>query len=569
MKPVSVLAFSLCLSLCILGQKQEAYLIEECVSKSYSQNSCEKVFCQPWQKCVHGSCICKIPYQCPKNGTVVCTANRKTFRTYCQLKSYECKHEMSKFLHRGNCNLQGTFQIFFGPNSTSSEGTLQVEMTPHQKMFICGSGWGMNEANVACRHLGFPIGADLTELVDPDAASHPSECLKATCRGIETSLAECTLSRQNWNSQKLAKVVCHTQPKDCSSGEFRCVNGKCMPSDKACDGINDCGDLSDELCCNACRGESFHCKSDVCIPNKYLCNNEMDCLTGEDESQQLCANRGGENQREEGEVEESMDEERKKTKMYLPQLHCGIAKHTQSRQKRIAGGITAQKDEFPWHMSIINEYGRMHCGAVYIGGCWALTAANCIGPEYLAYRIWSGLLNSVRGNEGIDSHFLKRVIFHEKYNFQTRENNIALLEMGRCRLSNSIPACIPWSQYMFKSGHQCKVSGLGSVEYMRKQYQLRWGYVYLMENCSEIYRENFLNGMECAGTADGSVDTCTNDAGGPLVCFDTNNVGYVWGIASSQNCGAQGNPGIYTKVANYFDWIGYHTGLSLVSRYNV
>lgn len=36
---------------------------------------------------------------------------------------------------------------------------------------------------------------------------------------------------------------------DCSSSEFRCVNRKCIPLAKTCDGINDCGDSSDELCC--------------------------------------------------------------------------------------------------------------------------------------------------------------------------------------------------------------------------------------------------------------------------------------------------------------------------------
>lgn len=30
---------------------------------------------------------------------------------------------------------------------------------------------------------------------------------------------------------------------------FHCVNGKHIPQKKACDGINDCGDQSDELCC--------------------------------------------------------------------------------------------------------------------------------------------------------------------------------------------------------------------------------------------------------------------------------------------------------------------------------
>lgn len=72
------------------------------------------------------------------------------------------------------------------------------------------------------------------------------------------------------------------------------------------------------------------------------------------------------------------------------------------------------------------------------------------------------------------------------------------------------------------------------------------------------------------GTYDGSVDSCKGDSGGPLVCFDSNNVAYVWGIVSwGENCGEEGHPGVYTKVADYFEWISRHTGKATVSRFNV
>lgn len=72
------------------------------------------------------------------------------------------------------------------------------------------------------------------------------------------------------------------------------------------------------------------------------------------------------------------------------------------------------------------------------------------------------------------------------------------------------------------------------------------------------------------GTEDGSIDACKGDSGGPLVCQDVNNVTYVWGIVSwGENCGKPEFPGVYTRVANYFDWISNYVGRALISQHNV
>lgn len=77
------------------------------------------------------------------------------------------------------------------------------------------------------------------------------------------------------------------------------------------------------------------------------------------------------------------------------------------------------------------------------------------------------MLNTIAYDKETDTFKVNQVIIHENYNASTYENDIALLELkgsghGECSLEDSsIPACVPWSEYMFKTGDRCKVSGWG------------------------------------------------------------------------------------------------------------
>uniref|UniRef100_A0A8D0NC21 Complement factor I n=1 Tax=Sus scrofa TaxID=9823 RepID=A0A8D0NC21_PIG len=536
---------------------QEDLVEKKCLTEKYTHLSCDKVFCQPWQKCIDGTCICKLPYQCPKNGTSVCSTNGKSYPTYCQQKSFECLRPEAKFLKSGACTGEEQFSVSLDRGNGDSEGIVEVKLVDQdKKMYICAKSWSLTQANVACLDLGFKLGALYTQRRDPHINS--PECLHVHCRGSETSLAECTFTKGTTSrSEGLAGVVCYTENAVSPTNDyFQCVNGKHISQKKTCDGINDCGDQSDELCCKGCRGESFFCKSGVCIPRKYKCNGEVDCITGEDEVG--C-------------------EERKRIKSFFPKLSCGVKSSTHIRRKRVVGGQPAEVGDFPWQVAI-KEGEKINCGGIYIGGCWILTAAHCVrASKAPRYQIWTSFTDWLNPDPQIVVQFVKQVIIHEKYNGTTYQNDIALIEMkkqpGRseCVLLKSVPACVPWSPHLFQPNDKCIVSGWGREKDNKKVYSLKWGEVHLISNCSKFYLNRFFEKeMVCAGTDDGSIDACKGDSGGPLVCTDANNMTYVWGVVSwGENCGKPEFPGVYTKVANYFDWISLHVGRPLISQHNV
>ncbi|OWK62735.1 Acrosin [Lonchura striata] len=61
----------------------------------------------------------------------------------------------------------------------------------------------------------------------------------------------------------------------------------------------------------------------------------------------------------------------------------------------------------------------------------------------------------------------------------------------------------------------------------------------------------------CAGYSVGSINPCQADSGGPLVCKD-NNAAFFWlvGVASwGKSCARTNQPGVYTSVQHFYDWI--------------
>ncbi|XP_048885965.1 low-density lipoprotein receptor-related protein 3 isoform X2 [Brienomyrus brachyistius] len=82
----------------------------------------------------------------------------------------------------------------------------------------------------------------------------------------------------------------------CQGDEFLCANGKCLPRAWKCNGLDECGDSSDERACappptearpGLCPPGTVPCpqgQSVRCLPEARLCDGSRDCVDGTDEA---------------------------------------------------------------------------------------------------------------------------------------------------------------------------------------------------------------------------------------------------------------------------------------------
>ncbi|XP_016405095.1 complement factor I-like [Sinocyclocheilus rhinocerous] len=557
----------------------------QCLNQKYTWLSCSKVFCPPWRRCIGGQCVCKMPYKCPRLKNT-CTLDGSVYYSMCQANAISCRTKTPTFSHfSSSCKAGDKVHV------SVSKSRNVVEIKTHLgKMLVCGKDWNMAAANVVCRNpLNVDRGAENASKIKyislGKATQWPNECMRIRCMGSELSLAECTIHNPEpiTANTEVAVAKCYKEPTgECK--KFICMNGKCLGHEKTCNGVDDCGDNSDEMCCQKCRGQAFLCKSGVCIPQHAFKDGIRDCLGGEDE---LNENNGTKTKKMEDVFSDPMSEIREIRSSAESQLQCGVPNTeyvykqeddatSRTRRKRLVGGEEALPTQIQWQVAIQDE-GTIHCGGAYLGGCWVLTAAHCVRPKPKSFRIKFSLWMKHRKQSTTDSIPVKNIIIHHEYNPQTYANDIALVQLEELNLSDKCmqdnPAvravCVPWSTQQFQPNDTCTISGWGRDREGISAAILKWANVTIISDCQNFYKDRFLPGMECAGDLEGKVDSCQGDSGGPLVCTDASGLSYVWGIVSwGDKCGEPNHPGVYTKVAHYFDWIRFHTGWPAVTKFN-
>ncbi|XP_071393531.1 complement factor I-like, partial [Centroberyx affinis] len=469
---------------------------KECLEKKFTRASCDLVFCPPWERCINGRCSCKLPYQCLREGMApVCGRDNRQYLSYCQVMALSCRTKKPLMSHFGeNCGVDdpkfsssidrvtGVVKLFIPDNGRTGAGGEEV--------LVCGKLWDTAAANMACKENKHPLGAASAGLVshkslitNPSYAMLPRSCVTVRCQGYETSLAECVIyDAARIGNRKVATATCYQATQEAAECEFRCVNSKCVFLNQTCDGVDDCGDRSDEMCCKRCRKDAFHCRTGVCVSRVAVGDGMNDCLDGQDESPRHTTTDHSETHNFiTSNIYTSPKSETRANRLHLEsKLYCGIPNSTtvddeeeeergrSSRVKRVVGGIPAKPTQIQWQVAIV-EYKKLDCGGAYIGNCWVLTAAHCVRPNPSAFMVKFSLWRKDRSQNTTDIVPVQDVIIHPKYNPSSYENDIALLQLEKlpftdvCFVENpAISAvCVPWSLQLFQPNHTCSISGWG------------------------------------------------------------------------------------------------------------
>jgi secreted trypsin-like serine protease len=287
------------------------------------------------------------------------------------------------------------------------------------------------------------------------------------------------------------------------------------------------------------------------------------------------------------------------------------------RQDKIIGGKDARPGQFPWQVALIDSlapaarpFDGFYCGGTLIAWRWILTAAHCtfednpegtslppVAKSAASIHVYVGSHN-FSGGERIK---VRRIVRHD-YNFQTLENDIALLELemeptrkDKLKLIRFLGATdtapIDIGRYVTAVGWGSTAQGVVTNRTASRTLQyVETIQIKASEVCNKFYvvdartragaslkslgksdaeikaavdtwyplsMQKISANMMCAGTDIGAADTCFGDSGGPLLVRqggDYAQAGIVsWG--PNGGCGLANLYGVYVPVSRYLDWI--------------
>ncbi|CAF3689343.1 unnamed protein product [Adineta steineri] len=234
---------------------------------------------------------------------------------------------------------------------------------------------------------------------------------------------------------------------------------------------------------------------------------------------------------------------------------------------RIVGGENAQPHSWPWVVSLRSFLSTHSCGGALLNEEWIVTAAHCL-VAFGENTIHIGVHNGTHPSPQIRK--FAETIQHPDYVPPPRYiNDIALI-----RLSEPVDIGEP-SNY---AGITCLPPKTAGLDYPKADTRLAvigWGRLLHGGSSPQVLRQvrvttianddprckNSIYDIErqfCAMVEGGGKDSCQGDSGGPIHQWLGDRWEQVGIVSYGTGCAQPTNPGVYTRLSLYHDWI-YNT----------
>ncbi|KAF0303034.1 Serine protease 33 [Amphibalanus amphitrite] len=242
---------------------------------------------------------------------------------------------------------------------------------------------------------------------------------------------------------------------------------------------------------------------------------------------------------------------------------------------RIVGGSGAPYGAFPWqaHIKVRRAgYWVHHCGGAVVSPQHVLTAAHCmVTHDRDQYLVVLGDHTNDAVEEHEAAYAIDKLVIHPAYDKPGKRHDLAVLRLRAGSNKKSVysarvsPVCLPAPFERPADGTECVVSGWGLTDpaddaSLASSLLAARVAVIPEKVCAsaKVYgakRHFFPEGTLCAGYLEGGVDSCGGDSGGPLACRLDGTFQLVGLVSWGDSCAGPNKPGVYTRVAQYTDWI--------------
>jgi secreted trypsin-like serine protease len=241
---------------------------------------------------------------------------------------------------------------------------------------------------------------------------------------------------------------------------------------------------------------------------------------------------------------------------------------TKQRQYRIIGGDDADPAKWPFLVGIFTpNYGAPFCGGSLINRQWVVTAAHCVDVSAGGFKSSISVRRSAPDGQprGAESQ-VARVFVHPEYASAESKNDVALLRLvAPLSIETSKVAMLATTdtENVWSGVDACAaVAGWGlTVQRSGLPGHLKAVNVPIVshQDCRAAYTSTHdiqAKAHICAGYMPGGKDSCKGDSGGPLIVRAGPTGALLVGIVSfGEGCARPNQPGVYTRVSSYADWI--------------